>query len=73
MRIITTKDFGKLIRETRKKSRLTQAQLAGTSNLGERFVRELEQGKLTCQLEKALHTARMLGIKLKAEPPQIDE
>ena len=71
MKILTTIDFGTLIRETRKKSKLTQAQLAAASGIGERFVRELEKGKATCQLEKALLVLQMLGIKLQAIPPQI--
>ena len=73
MKILTTTDFGTLIRETRKQSRLTQAQLAAASGIGERFVRELEKGKATCQLEKALLVLHMLGIKLQATPPQINE
>jgi y4mF family transcriptional regulator len=73
MRIITAKDFGKLIHNARRKTKLTQAQLAAASGIGERFVRELEKGKATCQLEKALFVAQMLGIKFDAEPPQINE
>lgn len=59
MKVITAKDFGKLIRETRKKSKLTQMQLAAASGIGDRFVRELEKGKPTCQLEKALFSANV--------------
>lgn len=73
MRITTANDFGKLIRDARRKAKLTQAQLAAASGIGERFLRELEKGKATCQLEKALFVARMLGIKFDATPPQIDE
>jgi HTH-type transcriptional regulator/antitoxin HipB len=73
MRIITAKEFGKLIHEARKKAKLTQSQLAAASGIGERFVRELEKGKATCQLEKALLVALMLGIKLDAEPPNTSE
>jgi HTH-type transcriptional regulator/antitoxin HipB len=72
MRIIYAKDFGKLIRDARKKVKLTQGQLAAASGIGERFVRELEKGKTTCQLEKALLVAQMLGIKFEAHlPPSI--
>lgn len=73
MRLITANDFGNLIHHTRKKAKLTQAQLAAASGVGERFLRELEKGKASCQLEKALLVAAMLGIKLNAEPPEIDE
>lgn len=57
----------------RKKSKLTQAKLAAVSGIGERFVRELEKGKPTCQLEKVLWVAKMLGIKFEAILPIIDE
>ena len=69
--IRTAKDFGHLIQVIRKKSKLTQAELAAASGVGERFVRELEKGKPSCQLEKALLVARMLGIKLETILPSI--
>jgi len=69
MRIKDAKEFGKLIREARKKTRLTQAQLAAASGIGERFIRELEKGKPSCQIEKALFVAQMLGIKFEASLP----
>lgn len=69
MRLVSTADFGNMIRETRRKAKLTQAELAAASGIGERFVRELEKGKVTCQLEKALLVAQMLGIKFEAHLP----
>ena len=53
-----------LIRRTRRSQQLTQAQLAATRQVGVRFIIELEQGKPTCELNKALKVARKLGIKL---------
>lgn len=74
MKIASAKNFGKLVHDTRKKAKLTQAELAAAANVGERFIRELEKGKATCQLEKALRIAQMLGIKLDAQqPPLVDE
>ncbi len=64
--IINAEDFGNLIKTIRKQSGLTQAQLAAASGLGERFIRELENGKASCQLGKALLVVRMLGIRLDA-------
>ncbi len=69
MKITNAIDFGKCIRATRKKTRLTQADLAAASGIGDRFVRELEKGKPTCQLEKALLVASMLGIKIEVILP----
>lgn len=64
MVILTAKKFGKIIKTTRKKLKLSQAELAAACGVGPRFVRELEKGKPTCELEKALLVASMLGIKL---------
>jgi HTH-type transcriptional regulator / antitoxin HipB len=72
MKITTANDFGKLVRIARRKTKLTQVQLAAASGTGERFIRELEKGKATCQLEKALFVAQMLGIKLYAQTPEKD-
>jgi y4mF family transcriptional regulator len=65
MRIINSADFGKLIYSARKKAGLTQAALAAACGIGERFIRELEKGKPSCQLDKALLVAQMLGIKFE--------
>ena len=40
------------IKEMRKKHRLTQQDLSEKAGVGLRFVRELEQGKLTLRLDK---------------------
>ncbi len=69
MTVMTAKDFGELIRATRRESKLTQAELAAACGIGERFVRELEKGKPTCQLGKALLVAQMLGIKFEEKKP----
>ena len=73
MQIKTANDFGNLIKIARKKSRLTQTTLAAACGVGPRFIRELENGKANCQLEKALLIAQMLGIKFNAAlPPGLD-
>lgn len=57
--------IGKLIRETRKAQHLTQEQLSATCGVGIRFIRELEQGKESCQVSKVLLVLQMLGINIK--------
>jgi y4mF family transcriptional regulator len=58
----------------RNAQKLTQPELAGASGVGLRFIVDLEKGKPTCQIEKALIVAQMLGIQLIAqEPPNITE
>lgn len=69
MKILTTLEFGKLIRKARKNAKLTQENLAAAAGIGERFIRELEKGKPSCQFEKALLVAQMLGIKIEATLP----
>ncbi|OWV78091.1 XRE family transcriptional regulator [Rhizobium sp. R635] len=58
------RDFGAAVREKRKGLGWTQAELATRSGTGERFIVELESGKPSCQLEKALIVARTVGIKI---------
>jgi HTH-type transcriptional regulator / antitoxin HipB len=65
----TPKDLGRVVRDTRKKLRVTQKDLALTSGTGLRFVIDLEKGKETCQIGKALTILQTLGIKLVLTPP----
>ena len=65
----TTQQIGRLIRDTRKKLGVTQKALALTSGTGLRFVIDLEKGKETCEIGKALTILHTLGIKLTLAPP----
>jgi HTH-type transcriptional regulator / antitoxin HipB len=65
----TPQDLGKIVRDTRKKLGVTQKDLALTSGTGLRFVIDLEKGKETCQIGKALTILHTLGIKLVLTPP----
>ena len=67
MIITSMKDIGNLVKETRKKQKLTQVQLAQLSNVGVRFLSDLENGKPTCEVEKTLKVLSNLGIKLMAQ------
>jgi y4mF family transcriptional regulator len=69
MTLRSAQDFGKLVKETRKANTVTQKELAAACGVGIRFIRELEKGKASCELGKALLVATMLGIKLKASLP----
>ncbi|KJF65737.1 helix-turn-helix domain-containing protein [Rhizobium nepotum] len=57
-------DFGTAVRENRKRLGWTQIELATRSGTGERFIVELESGKPSCQLEKALIVARAVGMEI---------
>jgi y4mF family transcriptional regulator len=65
----TSQQIGQLIRDTRKKLGVTQKDLALTSGTGLRFVIDLERGKETCEIGKALRALQTLGIKLTLTPP----
>jgi len=65
----TSQQIGQLIRDTRKKLGVTQKDLALTSGTGLRFVIDLERGKETCEIGKALRVLQTLGIKLTLTPP----
>jgi HTH-type transcriptional regulator/antitoxin HipB len=67
--IATAKQLGRLIKSGRKSIFLTQKELAGACGTGIRFIQELERGKVTCSLGKALWVAQMLGIRLEATLP----
>jgi HTH-type transcriptional regulator/antitoxin HipB len=64
----TPQDIGKLIRDTRKRLGVTQRALALTSGTGLRFVIDLEKGKETCEIGKALTILHTLGIKVTLMP-----
>ena len=62
--IRNAEDFGALVRRQRLAKGLTQRELALVAGVGERFVVDLENGKATAQLGKALVLAAVLGIEL---------
>jgi len=65
----TPEQLGKVIRKVRKKLGVTQRDLALTSGTGLRFVIDLEKGKETCQIGKALRVLQTLGISITLTPP----
>lgn len=70
---LTPKEIGSVVRATRKKMRVTQADLALTSGTGLRFIIDLERGKPTCQVGKVLTVLQTLGIETSLIPPAYDE
>lgn len=60
----TAKDFGEAVRKVRKELGWTQVDLALRAGTGERFIVELEAGKPSCQLDKALLVARTLNMQI---------
>ena len=59
------------IKTKRKEFRLTQVELAERAGVGLRFVRELERGKSTVQLDKVNMVLKLFGEELK--PANIEQ
>ncbi|MBS1914326.1 MAG: helix-turn-helix transcriptional regulator [Bacteroidetes bacterium] len=59
--------LGSIIRQVRKSQGVTQEQLAAACGLGRRFIVELEGGKATSHLGKAMAVLVALGISLYAD------
>jgi len=57
-------DIAKFIKEKRKQLKLTQPELAERAGVGLRFVRELENGKQTVQLDKVNQVLALFGSEL---------
>ena len=64
MLITDTVSFGKAIRARRKELHYTQGCLSEFSGLSVSFISDLENGKKTAELEKAIYPANLLGLDL---------
>lgn len=73
MHIQSAKEYGNAIKQARKDLRLTQPEVAGASGVGIRFIVELEHGKPTCSLDKAIRVANILGLKLELQAHEIED
>jgi Predicted transcriptional regulators len=62
MKITDTGDFGKTIRERRKRLGYTQVYLADVTGMSVSFISDLENGKQTCELGKAIYIMNLLGL-----------
>jgi HTH-type transcriptional regulator / antitoxin HipB len=69
MKIQDAQNLGQAIRQQRRRLKVTQKDLAMTSGTGLRFIIDLEKGKQTCQLGKALEVVRALGLNLEISEP----
>lgn len=67
---MTIEAIGKAIRKARKAQGLTQGELALTANTATRFISDLENGKATCEIGKALQVMASLGIKIGLHLPE---
>lgn len=72
-RVKTTADLGQMMRSFRKSGGHTLETLSGLSNLGIRFLSELERGKETAEIGKALRAIEKLGLEVIIQPRGYDQ
>ena len=60
--------FGQTLRERRRKLGYTQAFLSEVSGYSVSFISDLENGKRTAELEKAIRLANLLGLDCSLTP-----
>ena len=64
----SAKDFARIIRDERRRQGMTQADLAGLADVGVTFLSQLENGKDSAEIGKAIQVMTMLGIDIDASP-----
>ena len=62
MIVTDAKQFGQAVRKRRKALGYTQSFLSAFSGLSVSFLSDLENGKKTIELEKAIRVANLLGL-----------
>ena len=67
-KVTTVSEIGQLIRTKRKEIGVLQDAAAGLSGVGTKFLSQLENGKETAELGKALQVLRKLGLDMYIYP-----
>jgi y4mF family transcriptional regulator len=62
-----TRAFGERIRAARTALNLRQEDVALASGVGVRFIGDLERGKTTVELERALRVAAAVGLEVRLD------
>ncbi len=70
-RTLTPAEVGDVVRTARKAAGLRQYELAGAAGVGLRFIVDLEAGKPTAQIGKALQVLEALGCTFDIVPPPV--
>lgn len=65
MKITSAEDFGKVIQRQRKRRGYTQAYLAEVTGFSTSFISDLENGKPTAEIGKAIFLANLLGLDVE--------
>jgi HTH-type transcriptional regulator/antitoxin HipB len=67
MNIHDTAEFSEAIRRERRAKGLSQEDVALSAGVGLRFIHDLERGKDTAELGRALRVAEAVGLRLEAK------
>ncbi len=65
---MTPAEIGAAVKKARKAHNLRQDELAGAAGVGLRLVVDLEAGKATLQIGKAVRVIEALGLRLEIVP-----
>jgi len=67
-KITDAAEFGEMVKKRRKNLHYTQRQLSEITGFSESFISNLENGKVTCELGKAIRLVNLLGLDLLMAP-----
>ena len=70
-RVRTRKELGALLREFRRKQKLTQAELAESIGVSRRWVVQVEQGKTSADLRMLLRALKAVGAEIHIRPRRV--
>ena len=65
MKVFDAKTFGEVIKKQRKKMGYTQKYICEVSGISASYISDLENGKATIELGKAIQLANLLGIDVE--------
>jgi len=71
-KVATAEQLGGMIRLKRKETGIRQEVAAGLTGVGTRFLSQLENGKETAELGKALQVLQKMGLELYVYPRSAD-
>lgn len=63
-KVNNAKEMGNLVRRRRKEAGLTLKDAAGMAGVGIRFLSELERGKPTIQIGRAIEVLQLFGLEI---------
>ena len=67
MLVSDAKSFGQALKKRRKELNYTQAYLSEYTGFSVSFISDLERGKSTAELGKAVYLANLLGLDIRLE------